>query len=157
MKTRHPFTDIPISEIMTRDVQTLSAGDSIREAVGIMLENRLATIPVVDLDNHCIGILSRSDLTEHFLQEDNELSSFMDNQGPSMQWLYRTLDTSDTQLVQEFMVSDVTTITENQTLSETCKVMVRHEVHHIPVVDDQRRVKGIVSAFDVVRAFAEAG
>ncbi len=154
MKTGNPFTDIPVSQVMTREVQSLRAGDSIRDAVGMMLENRLNTVPVVDLANNCIGMLSRSDLTEQFLQEDSELSRMMD-EGPSMEWLYRTLDTSDAQLVQEFMVPDVTTVREDQSLSETCRIMAKQEIHHLPVVDERQQVRGIVSAFDVVRAVAE--
>ena len=154
MTTKQAFADLPVSEIMTREVQTLRAGDSIREAVGMMVENRLTTVPVVDVTNTCIGILSRSDLTELFMQEDNELTRVMD-QGPSMEWLYRSLDTSDARLVQEFMIPDVATVTESDSLAATCKIMVQHEVHHIPVVDHDRRVLGIVSTFDIVRAIAD--
>ena len=154
MKTKKPIAEIQVSEMMTRQVHSLMANDSIQDAVALMLDHNLTSIPVIGPENNCIGILSHSDLTELFLQEDDELSRVLDTPRLSMEWLNRTLDTCDARQVSELMTHEVTTIREDQTLSETCKALVRGRIHHLPVVDDQDQITGIVSAFDVVKTIA---
>ena len=155
MKTSKAVSDVKVSEIMTRHVDTLSPGDTIQDAVKLMVEGSLSTVPVVDAHNKCVGILSRSDLTEMFLEEDSTLSHALDTERLSVEWLSRSLDTSDVRKVKELMTYEVTTIRSDLGLIDACKQMARLKVHHLPVVDENEIIAGIVSAFDVVTAIAE--
>ena len=155
MKTKKSVTEIKINEIMTKHVEAVSPVDSIKDAVSLMVDSKLSTIPVINGEYRCVGILSRSDLTEMFLQEDSELSRALDTDLLSLKWLQDSLDTSDVRQVKELMTYEVATIRADQTLTDACKEMARLRVHHLPVVDDRETVVGIVSAFDVVTAVAE--
>ena len=155
MKTQKQFTDIKISEIMSSRVHCLMIDDTIHDAVAMMIDNRLTTVPVVDDENKCIGILSRSDMTELFMAEDSELSHVRESPRMSLEWLSQSLETSDSRLVKELMTYEVSTIGEDKTLKQACKEMVRQRIHHLPVVGDDESVTGIVSAFDIVKAVAE--
>lgn len=157
MKTDNSIADIPVSELMTKRVETLSSGDTVQEAVRLMLDSNLTTIPIVDSGNQSVGILSRSDLTEMFLQEDHELSQIVDAQWLSAERLNRALDTGNVKLVKELMTHDVATIRSDQTVVDACRLMEKNQVHHLPVVDEDAAVIGIVSAFDVVSLVAKSG
>ncbi|HMA37715.1 MAG TPA: CBS domain-containing protein [Chloroflexia bacterium] len=50
------------AEIMTHTPYTVQANTPIREAVRLMLEHKIGGLPVVDSDNHVVGILTESDL-----------------------------------------------------------------------------------------------
>jgi len=154
MKTEKRINDLEVSEVMTQRVETLSPGDTIKQAVGLMIDCNLTTIPVVDGQSQCIGILSRNDLTEMFLQEDKELSRVLDTDRLSMEWLNHSLDTGDIKTVKELMTYDVATIRSDQTLSQACQEMARHQIHHLPVVDQEKNLVGIISTLDVVAAVA---
>ena len=156
MKTQKKLTEIKIKEIMSSRVQTLMSNDTIHDAVALMLDNGLTTIPVVDGEKKCIGILSRSDMNELFLQEDSELAHSYDTPRLSLEWINQSLETCDTRLVKELMTYDVATIGENQSLTEASQEMVRQKIHHLPVINDKEQISGIVSAFDVVKAVAES-
>ena len=155
MKTQNRFTEIKIKEIMSKRVHTLMTDETIHDAVAMMLDNGLTTIPVVDSENRCIGILSRSDMNELFLEEDSELAQTNEIPRMSLEWINQTLETCDTRLVKELMTYDVATIGENQTLIDASQEMVRQRIHHLPVVNDREQISGIVSAFDIVKAVAE--
>ena len=155
MKTKNPVTEIKISEIMTKNVETVSPIDSIKDAVNLMMDSKLTTVPVINGDFQCIGILSRSDLTEMFLQEDSELSQALDTDLIALKWLQQSLDTSEVRQVKELMTYDVITIRADQPLVAACKEMSRLGVHHLPVVNEGDVVVGIVSAFDIVAAIAK--
>ena len=58
--------------------------------------------------------------------------------------------------MKELMTYDVATINANQSLKEASQAMVRQKIHHLPVIDEKEQITGIVSAFDIVKAVAEA-
>ncbi len=156
MTTTKSISEMLIDEIMTRNVDMLSPSDSIQNAVKLMLDGRITTLPVVGPEGQCVGILSHSDLTEFFLNEDSQLTEAMDVGTLSMDWLARSIETSDVSQVNELMTHEVTTIRSDKTVADACREMVRLKVHHLPVVDQQDKVVGIVSTFDVVTAIASA-
>ena len=145
-----------VADIMTQNVESLSPGDTIKEAARLMLNSGLSTIPVVDGHDQCVGVLSRNDLTEMFLNEDNELSKALHSDRLSDEWLNRSVETSQTRLVKELMNYEVITIERNHSISAACQLMVDSQIHHLPVVDEQDRVIGILSTFDVIQSVAAA-
>lgn len=156
MKTKQSITEVKIVDIMTSNVETLSPGDTIQDAVRLMVEFNITTVPVVNFENKCVGILSRSDLTEMFMEEDSELSRVIDMDRLSLEWLHRSLDTGDSRQVKELMTYEVKSIRDDQNLIAACRLMAELHIHHLPVVDANDSVVGIVSAFDVVNAVARS-
>jgi len=62
---QQPKDQTPVSEYMTRDVQTAKAGDSIREVADRMVEAGFHHMPVVDDSEGLIGMVTTSDLTAY--------------------------------------------------------------------------------------------
>lgn len=52
-------------------------------------------------------------------------------------------------LVEEIMKTDVITLPPSATIAEALKLLQDHRIRHIPIVDDEQRVIGIVSDRDV--------
>jgi CBS domain-containing protein len=155
MATQTPITEKRVDEIMTKRVETLTPNDTIKEAVNLMIDSKVNTVPVVDHENKCVGILSRTDLTEMFMEEDNHLTDVLDTERLSMDWVHHSLETSNKKLVKELMNYDVATVRNLQKLTDACHLMSLHQVHHLPVVDDLDAVVGIISTFDIVAALAK--
>jgi CBS domain-containing protein len=55
--------------------------------------------------------------------------------------------------VSDVMTETVIAVTPETTLVQAADDMLRERVHRLPVVDGQRRLVGIVSTTDVLRAF----
>lgn len=55
------------SDIMIQDVKTVSPDAWIEEAAEIMLHNSVNVLPVVDSENHVVGIITEKDLFKAFL------------------------------------------------------------------------------------------
>jgi len=68
------FTDaknIPVREAMIWNVLTANESDSLEDAAKKMFENRCGALPVVDWENHLIGLLTEADFAKVFyLGED---------------------------------------------------------------------------------------
>ena len=147
----------PVSEIMSRDVVSLSAGDTIHEALAAMGENRVSALPVVNQRNECIGILSTSDLVDMTRDVDDDIYH-MDMVDPtSKRFLLDKLAHSvGAESVQSFMSEAITKPTLETTIGKALREMLRNCVHHLPVVDDNGSLVGIVSTMDILAEFADA-
>ena len=145
-----------VSEIMTEKVQTISFNDTVASALRIMVDGQHTMLPVIDRDRHCVGMLSRSDLTEMLIEEDQELSRLLDSEiGSYASKSSTVVDTSAEKLVRELMTHEIVKVQQDSTIGEACQKMIDHQIHHLPVVDDEGRLEGIVSTFDVIKLLVD--
>ncbi len=54
--------------------------------------------------------------------------------------------------VGEVMTKDVESLDKDATLEDALRVMVAHRVRHVPIVDDDGNVMGILSVLDLIHA-----
>ena len=50
------------AEIMTKEVVTVRPDTSVSEIAGLLLDNKISAVPVIDNDRHVVGIVSEGDL-----------------------------------------------------------------------------------------------
>ena len=55
------FRDIPINEVMTRDMLVVDPGDHLDYVMSVMIKNRIRHLPVVD-DGRVVGMVSMRDV-----------------------------------------------------------------------------------------------
>ena len=53
---------MPVSEIYTREVIAVTPDDKLGDAVSIMADRQIRRLPVVDEDNHLVGVVSQADI-----------------------------------------------------------------------------------------------
>jgi len=148
---------IRVKDIMSRDVVTTNASDTVHEALTLMGENRVSAIPVVDNHDHCVGILSTSDLVDMTREVDDDLYSLDMVDSTSRRFLLDKLTHSmGGESVQSFMSETVATVKAETTIAEATREMLRHRVHHLPVIDKNNHLIGIISTMDVLEQFAKS-
>ena len=143
---------IAARDIMTRDVVCLNEDLDIHECEKILLEKAISGAPVVDLQGHLRGVISKTDLVHyHFDRGDEE-----QDEGET----YRIQDVAGSHVVDFNMPSAKDVMTpvpciaeESSSIAELAALMVRREVHRV-VICRGRKVVGIVSSMDVLRTIA---
>ena len=113
-----------------RDVVTVAAADPVTAAVAVLGERNIGAVVVTADGRAIVGILSERDVVRTLASE-----------GPGA--LQRT--------VGELMTTEVTTCAPHTTSDELMSVMTEQRIRHIPVVDDDGGLVGIVSIGDVVK------
>lgn len=58
-------SEVPVADVMSRDVRSCNAVDDIRDALETIGRERLRRLPVVDSDGRLAGVLSVSDIVLH--------------------------------------------------------------------------------------------
>ncbi len=56
-------------QIMTRQLIAVRANTALRAAARVMLDHRISCLPVVDLEGHCIGIVTLRDIVRWAAEE----------------------------------------------------------------------------------------
>lgn len=60
-----------VRDVMTREVELVNENKTVEEVATILVEKKLKRLPVVDDDNHLVGIVSRKDIL-HYLYKREE-------------------------------------------------------------------------------------
>jgi CBS domain-containing protein len=148
--------DRKVSDIMTRDVVTLEAGGTVHEALTLMGENRVSAIPVVDRKGRCVGILSATDLVDMTRDVDDDLYHLDLVDSTSRRFLIDRLShTLGEEAIDTYMSESVTTVLPDSTLVNATRKILKAGIHHLPVVDENDRLVGIVSSIDILAEFVD--
>jgi len=145
-----------VKDIMSRDVVYVHPQESVREALALMVDNHVSALPVVEGHGRCAGIISTSDLVSLNRQIDEDLEDIGRTPPESRSWFMDRLNEGlGNQRVMEVMSEDVTSIGPDVPVVEAAEAMLKHRVHRLPVLDEERKLVGIVSTMDLLRTFVE--
>jgi CBS domain-containing protein len=148
-----------VADIMSRRVVSVSASSSLDEAAERLVREEVSGVPVVDEMGRCVGILSALDFVRQQLParpRPDDLSSarhVLARSQPSAPWI---VEETGGARVADNMSPAVQCIAGSALLTEAARIMALSHVHRLPVLDDQSRPVGVVSALDIVSALVTA-
>lgn len=117
-----------VSDVMTRDVQTISPKDTVRHAAQLMDQLNVGSIPVCDGDR-LVGMITDRDITVRAVAAGQQ---------------------AEKTCVSDVMSTDVRTCFANQTVDEVLGQMGDVQIRRVPVMDQQsHQIVGIVSLGDM--------
>jgi acetoin utilization protein AcuB len=131
-----------VSRSMTRKVITVDSETPVIEAQELMADNSIRHLPVVDQNQQLIGIVTdrdiRSALPYNYLK---------DTCSEEQREQFCALP------VKDIMTKDPLAISATYTIQDALLMIQNSKVGALPVVDDNRRLEGIISVRDLLRAF----
>jgi CBS-domain-containing membrane protein len=138
-----------IRNVMTWEVVTVNEQAPFTEMVRLMAVHKISALPVVSETGWVVGIVSEADLLrkEQF-QEDFEGENWLERR---RQRVARAKAAGRT--AGEVMSAPAITIDPDASVPMAAKLLARHGIKRLPVVDDQHRLVGIVSRADLLRMF----
>jgi len=119
---------VKVSEVMTREVETIGADQTAQEAANFMLSADAGSIPVVEGDR-LIGMITDRDIAVRGVAKGN---------GP---------DTP----VRELMSGGLIVARVDDEVEEAARKMGEAQVRRLPVIDQDEKLCGIVSLGDLSR------
>ena len=144
---------IKAKDIMTRDVITVYLDTEIIQAAKLMLDNHLSGLPVVDKKGYLKGIICQSDLMTQ--QKKIPVPSFFVLLDSAISFTsQKNIETEVKKMaavkVSEAMTPDPITVDPETSLEDIATLMVKHNIHTLPVLD-QSRLVGIIGKEDILR------
>ena len=148
-------------DVMTTNVITVGPDTPVQEVAKILSERSISGVPVVDVENRLVGIVSEGDLlhrvetgTERRAQRRRR-SWWLDTIG-SDEELARDYVKSHGRTAKDVMTREVVTASDTTELAEIANLLETKRIKRVPVVRDGKLV-GIVSRANLVRALAAVG
>lgn len=128
------LTTVKVKCLISRELVTIANRASIREAAEVMTANHVSSVLVVDQaqreadDPGLVGIITDRDLRERVLASGIDPASSVD----------------------QIMSSRIITLDDNAYVFEAMLLMLRHNIHHLPIVQRQKPV-GVLALSDLMR------
>jgi CBS domain-containing membrane protein len=122
-----------------------------------MVENHISALPVIDHTGRCVGILSTSDFVDMTYNMDEGLNEF-EPQGEIWWELFvsRVSERVGQQSVLDLMAEEIAFAAPDEPLVHAARKMLRERIHHLPVLDAEQRLVGILTMTDILRAFVQS-
>jgi len=126
---------IQVKDFMSAPVTTATGEDSVQEIRALMKEKGIHALPIISYSNDKLkvemtirGIVTATDINKKVNEDDT---------------------------VEDIMTtSSVHVVHVDSSAQSAAKMMLRHKVHHI-VVMDEGKIKGMISSLDFVKLVAE--
>ena len=169
-----------IEEIMQTDVVTVTPDASVGELMKTLVSNQISGVPVVSVDGRILGVVSTTDVIrvganssevangsvsweprfvpEEDYDEDSAAPFFLLSEGwqyprdaeaqPGPEGVFEGLSVSD------IMTPAAFTVGPREDVETVAKFLLKGRIHRALVVDGEA-LKGIVTAFDLLKAFVK--
>jgi acetoin utilization protein AcuB len=132
-----------VSDYMSSGVVTANLDDGLRQTYIRMKERGIRHMPVVDGHEKVVGIVSDRDLRRpDTVDVGDKVDAF-------------SLD--DSHHVREVMTGCPDSVGADDNLSKALGLFVDHHYGALPVVDGDGRAVAMLSAYDLLKAFQDAG
>jgi CBS domain-containing protein len=148
------------AEIMDRDAPSVSPDDDARAAIDLLSKADQGAIAVVDEDRKVVGIVSESDLILADEQSDLHLPHYVNIMGGivfigSMKGFEKRLEKAFATKVSELMTADPIVVRTYEAADRVAKKIADHHHNHLPVVDEDGRLAGMVTRADALAAVVD--
>ncbi|QNE74295.1 CBS domain-containing protein [Streptomyces finlayi] len=146
--------DQKIGAVMTTEVVRAECGTPFKTVARLLSEHRVSGLPVVDDEEHVIGVVSETDLMFH--QAATPLAYELPPRFRVAQVLPRArrrTAKARARTADGLMTAPAVSVRAEDTVVEAARTMVQHRVNRLPVIDEEDRLVGIVTRHDLLRVF----
>ncbi|WP_136602161.1 CBS domain-containing protein [Salinigranum halophilum] len=117
----------PVTELMSTNIRTVTPETTITEAAETLVEEGIGSLVVVDDASQPVGMFTTTDLARAVSVGNPATET----------------------TVEEYMTEDFYTLDVRNGARDAAAKMIGRGVHHLPVVDDEGAVVGMVSTMDI--------
>ncbi|WP_325101055.1 HPP family protein [Paraburkholderia kururiensis] len=142
------FDELTCADVMSRDVVTVSSGTSAWAALKRLERYNIKALPVVDERRHVAGIVTRADLARARPRKSTgwwgtsmALVPGFGGRAPAAQ---------RAATAGSLMSRSVHTVHVSTPIADLVPVFAHYGHHHIPVLDNERRLAGIITQADLI-------
>jgi CBS domain-containing protein len=119
--------DIFVARLMSPGTVSVTPDTYVEEAATTLLEKEIGSLVVVDGNNHIEGILTSTDFVR----------------------IVRDSKPKAKTTVERYMTDQVVTVEAQDSIRDAADKMITYNIHHLPVVDDEEGVIGMLSTTDL--------
>jgi CBS domain-containing protein len=149
-----------VAELMDTSVPSVKPEDDARAAIDLLARSELGAVPVVDEERKVVGIVSESDLVLGDEEADLHLPHYLNIMGGivfvgSMKGFEERLNKAFATKVSELMTADPIVAHDYEAADRMARKIAEHHHNHLPVVDGDGQLVGMVTRADALAALVD--
>jgi CBS-domain-containing membrane protein len=148
------FMDLKARDIMNETVIACLPETRVEEVVRTLAEHSISGMPVIDVHEKVIGIVSESDLLLADEMEPKRVKTALFGFYILRESVMDRLAELRGVQVQDVMTRDVVTFGPEDSVHDIAKVLHDKRINRVPIVDEENKLLGILSRADIIRALA---
>ncbi|SMP72273.1 CBS domain-containing protein [Neorhodopirellula lusitana] len=143
--------EVPVHSFMRRQPVSILETETVQDAVEMMAEHHLSALPVVDENKMLKGMVTVNDMLRLIQNAERTLNCNLAiyDENYLVNELIRECLGSDP--VSSVMSTATITAEQDDSIQRVSKLMIENQVHHIPVMNHDKKLVGVVSTMDFVR------
>jgi len=118
---------IAAKDIMIDDIITVKKDTRVGKIIRLLVQNRITGLPVIDEDNHLIGMVTEKDVLE--VLSSGKIKG---------------------KIVEDIMSTEITAFNENEDLMNIIKCLVDNNFRRVPITSGNI-LKGIITRRDIIK------
>ncbi len=143
-----------VGSVMTSDVVQARYATPFKEITRLLNEHRISGLPVVDPDDHVIGVISETDLMTRQAEAEPPYQPPRRFHRPALSKSARRRKAkAAARTAGQLMSQPAITVQADKTIAEAARTMAAHRIERLPVVDEEDRLVGIVTRRDLLQVF----
>lgn len=123
--------EMPVIKDVMSDVATIKVGFGVRDAARKIIQDKFNHLPVVDIDNKLVGIVTSWDVSKALALSKNEK-------------------------LEPIMTRNVITVGPDDPVDLAVRLLEKHNISALPVIDKEKRVIGIVTGEGLSKLLARS-
>lgn len=158
---RHQLDGVLCRDAMSQPAIYVHYDTELDEAWSLFKQHNIRGLPVADSFRRVIGIVTVNDFVTNAKQLQSQAASDSSLDKHSIRSRLAELrqrtpgfEANKPEVAGQIMSSPVITAQENDLIAELMPLFTQHAIHHIPVVDDKRKLVGMLTREDVMAAWA---
>ena len=152
-----PTKTLAAADVMTTEPVSLLPHSPIRELALVLETNEISGVPVVDEQQHVVGVVSRTDLVHYLMSEhEGEIHESFQYDPVEEDWTITEAVAGDIDAtVEQIMNPEPVTVTAETSVPVIARKMADESIHRVIVVNRHKRLIGIVTSLDVLGVFPQ--
>ncbi|WP_405566888.1 CBS domain-containing protein [Streptomyces sp. NBC_01167] len=136
-----------VTDVMSSPVVAVDEGAPFKEIVETMARWKVSALPVLDGEDHVVGVVSAADLLPK--------EEFRGSVPTRLEQMHRLTDLAKaaSTTAGQLMTRPAITVPGEAPLAQAARSMAVNRVKRLPVVDAAGRLKGVVSRSDLLKVF----
>lgn len=110
---------------------TIDTGRTLKDAMRLLIEHKIGSLVIVDSDDHPLGIITERDIFHLALRYQGDMMDLK---------------------VGDNMTSRMMSGIPEDDINQIARIMIEKGIRHIPIIDGDAKLCGIISMRDIVRA-----
>ncbi|MCA9408102.1 MAG: CBS domain-containing protein [Candidatus Omnitrophica bacterium] len=150
---RHLLKNVKIQDVMSSPCEMINMEEPMSAVEELFVSRRIRHLPIIDSAGKLVGLITKRDLFRTVAPRkaiDGNVG-YTKDKILEKDGMYYFKDTLDSYVLSKVMIKDVKTLKADHVIADAIDLMVQDKVGCVPIVDNERKVVGIITRYDILK------